>query len=57
MAVEAPEAGVIPRNPRWAVFLRPPHEAGALQVGWPQTPVPRVRGPRPSEASAAGWLA
>lgn len=33
-----------------------PHASGALQVGWPQTPVPWVRGPDPWEATASGWL-
>lgn len=43
MAVEAPELGAVPRNPPGGPL---PHSAGALQVGWPQTPVPGVRGPQ-----------
>lgn len=39
MAVEAPELGVI--------SLSTAEETGALQVGWPQTPVPSCKGLRP----------
>lgn len=31
-----------------------PQAAGALQVGWPQTPL--VGGPDPHAATASGWL-
>lgn len=37
--------GGFPETLAWAPFLRPPHEAGALQVGWPQTPASWVRAP------------
>lgn len=47
MAVEAPEFRVIPRNRRMGPLASArPHEAGALQVGWPQTPASWVRGPQ-----------
>lgn len=51
--------------PSWGDFQKPssgpllsalPHASGALQVGWPQTPVPWVRGPDLSDATASGWL-
>lgn len=47
MAVDAPDLGWLPAALEWGRPSAPPHSAGVLQVGWPQTPVPWVGTPRP----------
>lgn len=56
MAGEAPEFGEILKTLSGAPSLGPAEDTGALQVGWPQTPVPSCKALRPSGATPSGWL-